>query len=186
MIERDFEMEYVVEVVAELSPENESDRLFFPAFAREGGGDGVSVRVRSNTDAWTGTFAFGYPSSESLTRVLSFPSRDHLCVVSRGAGYVVRAADPEDWYRVETFPIFDARPVVDRGLLLFSDFTTIAAYGPRGLVWKTERISWDGLRISATNAGYAWARAWNGNREVSVRVDLRDGSAEGGVAPLTS
>lgn len=186
MINNHFEMRYTVEVVEDLSPEHESERLFFPGAARQGGGDGVSVRVGSHHGAWTGTFAFGYPTPESLTRVLSFPSPDHLCVVSRGAGYVVRAADPTDWYEIEAFPIFDARPVVERDLLLFSDFTTVVAYGPNGLVWKTERMSWDGLRIAAASGDYAWARAWDGSREVSVRVDLRDGSAEGGVAPMTS
>jgi hypothetical protein len=183
MIDHDFEMAYTVELVEDLTREDESERLFFPPSDGRGGGDGVSLRVRSATKVWTGTFAFGYPDPRALTRIFAFPSPDHVCVVSRGAGYVVDAAQPRDWYRIEAFPIYTARSAPSRSLLLFADFTTIAAYGPSGLVWKTERLSWDGLRLTEITDDYAWASAWDTEKEVSVRIDLRDGKAEGGTRP---
>ena len=52
-----------------------------------------------------------------------------FCAVVRGAGCMVRADDAHVWSEVRAHPVLQVIPDLDHELLLFADFTGIAAYG---------------------------------------------------------
>src|SRR5256886_7567326 len=54
--------------------------------------------------------------------------------------------DPRNWSEVRALPILQVFPDEDHELLLFADFTRIAAYGEAGLAWLADLVL-DGLKI---------------------------------------
>lgn len=57
--------------------------------------------------AWVGMFAFGDFGAAGTSRGLSMPNPEQICVVTRGAGYVVSATHPETWEEIATIPILE-------------------------------------------------------------------------------
>jgi hypothetical protein len=179
-----FPHEYQVEELAELSL-GKARHLYFPGGSEEGGHDGVMVAVTPNTGlSWTGTFAFGDRVPGAITAICSCPDPAALCVVARGQGYMVNAQDPSAWKLVETYPILDLRAIIDKGLLVFSDFTRISAYGPKGQTWMTSDLSWDGVRIDSVSPDEIRGLAWDSpdQREVEFCVDVNSGRHIGGAS----
>jgi hypothetical protein len=109
--------------------------------------DGVIVEVSPDGGApWIGMFAFG---NAGATRVVAMPDGDQLCVVARGAGYVVSTSQPASWAIVRAVPILDVRAIAAAGVVVFADYTHLTAHGESGEAWRSPRISMDGFRIVA-------------------------------------
>ena len=110
--------------------------------------DGLWLRILPFVGKpWIGVFAFGAGSALSDCRLVSSPNPGRLCIVSNGAGYIVEAGNPTKWEELPIQPVLDVRALGQLRLLIFSDFTRLAAYGPNGIVWRSPCVCWDELRI---------------------------------------
>jgi hypothetical protein len=160
-----------------------SQRSIFPALRRKED-DGLLVSIQPNeAQSWLGIFAFG--GYGPVIALSSTPDPDILFVVSRGAGYYIRADDPKAWTEIEHTIPTDIRIIPDRELIVLVDFTSIAAYNTDGLIWRTPRISWDGIRVTSIGAGYIEGLAWDPTMKErpKFRVNLDTGEHEGGSSP---
>lgn len=170
------------EVLEEI-PGGHAPRYWFPD-SRVSGQDGLAVRVVPELGAaWIGTFAFGRFGAAGVTRVLGMPDPEKLCVVARGAGYIVPVATPEIWESIRAIPIIDVRVIIPPGIVVFANNTELLAYGRCGVIWRTVRLSWDGLRINTADARAITGEYWD-IREDALRqfeVDVATGAARGGV-----
>lgn len=130
-------------------------------------------------NAWIGTFAFG---GTGFSRVLSMPNPALLCVIARGAGYIVSAHRPDAWEGVNAEPITDGRPIPKADIVVFASYTELVAYGERGMRWRTKRLAWDGLDLIEVGD---WALVGEyrdlDDRMRRFEVDLLTGAACGGV-----
>jgi hypothetical protein len=120
--------------------------VYFPPPKSRPEHNGLWLRVRAASGrAWIGVFAFGH--SPAFSRVVSTFDSDRMCVVSQGAAYIAKAEEPEVWEQIPLMPVLDVRSIPEDQLLVFSDFTRLAAYGSDGLVWRSPQVCWDGLKI---------------------------------------
>jgi hypothetical protein len=157
---------------------------YFPGASEQGGHDGILVEVRPEQGlAWLGTFAYGYVAPRRHSGIYSTPDPDQICVVSRGKGYLVNAAAPKIWECVRAAPITDVRPVVARSIIVFATLTELVAYGSAGIVWTTERLSFDDLKIVEVTDSFIKGEFWDIRKNgMSVfTVDLTTGRHDGGV-----
>ena len=163
-----FPRRYEVELDPDFPPAG--GQLFFP-------GAGIATYrvalrvVPDDGDAWVGAFAgegFGFSA------VASTPDPATLCVVAQGTGYLVLAADPARWARVDSFPIRDVVPVVERGLLLFAGHSALTAYGSGGLVW-TRDLGSDDLEISQVTGETVVGTIFDLGEQVEFRIDVQSG-----------
>ena len=121
---------------------------YFPRPGARAEHDGLWLKtVPGRGSPWVGVFAFGYQSPPAISRVVSSPDPSRVCVISKGAAYVVKAEDPDSWDRLPVTPVLDVRAIPEHQLLIFSDFTRLAAYGRNGLAWRSDRVCWDSLKI---------------------------------------
>lgn len=112
--------------------------------------DGLWLNFRAaNGKTWLGIFAFGYTSPPAFSRVVGSPNRDQAYVIANGSGFLVRPDNPEDWEQIPIAPVFEARSIPEHKILVFGDFTRLAAYGSSGLIWRSPRVCWDELKIVA-------------------------------------
>ncbi len=182
-VDLSFPHRFACEVLTELPGVTVSRRHFFPAHA-DGGQDGAIVRVTPEAGAaWIGTFAFGKFGASGASCVVSMPDPQKICVVARGAGYVVDTAKPGAGEVVPATPIVDVRAVPAAGLVVFANYTEIVAYGERGVQWRTSRLAWDGLKILGIGRELLLGEYWDIRADMMQRfeVDLATGAARGGV-----
>jgi hypothetical protein len=184
-----FPHQYEVEPEASLPPAPGKIRQFYyPGGIERGGGGGLVVKIIPQHGlTWIGTFASGYRSPTAVTGVFSCPDGHSLCVVSAGAGYIVRADDPQSWEEVRAHPITDVRAIPEAQLLVFADFTALSAYGSEGLAWTTDDLSWDGLEITEVSPDFIRGLAWDApqGQQVEFCIDVGTGCHEGGSRPTT-
>ncbi len=147
--------------------------LYFPPPGGRPEHDGWWLRVKASAGAsWIGVFAFGYDAPPAFSRVIATPDPQRVCVIARGAAYVVKADEPEVWEKIPLFPVLDVRPIPERQLLLFADFTALAAYGSQGLSWRSPRVCWDELQIRNVTHDTVEGTGFGESRFV---VDLKTG-----------
>lgn len=180
-----FPRSYRAKVLDEL-PTTKLQTLYFPGASEISGRDGLIVSVIPNQGSpWIGVFGFGFGGG-AVTALSSTADASKLLVVSRGAGYFVSSENSSDWHGIrEIIPITTVRPAPEHGIIVLADYTTIAAVGAAGLVWKTGRISFDGIVITNIESGYVEGEACDPTTPVRprFRVDIRSGKHEGGANP---
>jgi hypothetical protein len=177
--DRAFEHDYKCELLKELP--NGATPYYYPGATTVGGKDGLIVRIQPRLAApWIGIFEFGYGGGYGL---FSWPDASKLFVLSRGRGYLVQTPDPRNYKEIEVEPITAVVLIPERSLVVIADYTELKAFGPLTLEWTTKQLSWDGIKITDTDADSIEGDVWEPRigSNVSFRVSLVDGSHEGGI-----
>jgi hypothetical protein len=86
------------------------------------------------------------PVASGFQAIAALPDGASVAVVNLGDGYVINAKNAADWNRVPVRGITRTLVSVQDQMVVFAGLTDLAAYGPSGLQWATEHLSWDGLR----------------------------------------
>jgi hypothetical protein len=154
--------------------------IHFPRLQNGREGVGLWLKVKAgNGKSWIGVFAFGYSSPLAFSRVVSTPDRDRLCVIAKGAAYVVKSDEPELWDEIPVSPVLDVRAVPEKGLIVFSDFIRLAAYRHGAVVWRSPRVCWDELKIVRITGeaieGVGYDPTNSQTRQSPFSVDLETG-----------
>jgi hypothetical protein len=182
-----FPRNYEVKILEVAPPIHPIEKLYhYPVELEEGDRSGAYLRVTPQSGpAWVGFFALGFDSDQVVSAVCSTPDPDSFCVVVGGYAYVVKAGSPAQWLRVEQKPVVDMRVLSPQGLLLFAGFTSITAVGSEGILWTTERLTWEGLTITEVSGDKLSGRGWDAitDKEVQFEVDLKTGKHTGGARP---
>lgn len=184
-----FAKRYNFQVLTELpSGSGDTRRFYYPGAKLTGGKDGLIVRVVPvNGQEWVGVFATGDEFGTLLNGVFTCPDEDMICVVSGGIGYLVHASTPEWSSEVPVAPITRVLQMPESDILVVASFTDLSAWGRDGLRWRTKRLVWDELRVTAYDNRRLSGIGFDPTQSEPVRfsVDLRTGEHEGGSSPET-
>ena len=129
-------------------------------------------------NAWVGNFQKGLSVH---SEVLLHPNGVDVIVIAGGQGYWVDAETRE--MRL-TFGVTISGAITMPGSsrILFQNAFDIMCFGPSGIEWQTDRLSWDGFRALAVDDSTLRGEALNAidNRWEPFEVDLATGEATGG------
>jgi hypothetical protein len=182
-----FPRNYEVKMLEAAPPVHPIEKLYhYPVELEEGDRSGAYLRVIPQTGpAWVGFFALGFDSDQVVSAVCSSPDPDSFCIVVGGYAYVVSAVNTAQWLRVAQSPVVDLRVLMQQGLLLFAGFTSITTLGSSGILWTTERLTWEGLTIAEISGDKLIGSGWDAiaDKEVPFEVDLKTGKHTGGARP---
>ncbi len=128
------------------------------------------------------TCALGFTDPSTPTGVYACPNPDHLCAVAGGYAYIIYTANPDASTHIPLKPVVSVHADPTHNLLLFVGFHTILAWGPAGEAWQSQRLSWEGVRITGIEGDSLHGTGWNllTDQEVPFTVDLRTGEHQGG------
>lgn len=138
--------------------------------------------VPDRCSPWTGTFDAG---PEGLSEVCATPNPDVVCVVAKGQGYWVPVDHPAKYEAIPSMPIINVFSSTEHGIIVFQDHTRLVGYEKSGFLWKTERLTWDGLEIDEVTDSQIKGTGWDSPQDcrVAFSVDLFTGQSEGGSSP---
>jgi len=136
----------------------------------------------ANGGTFLATCALGFTDPAMLTGVFTCPNPNEICAVAGGYAYVVDTAQPEHCTHIALKPVVEVQPLVAQGLLLFTGFHSMVAWGRNGIAWESARLSWEGVRITSIDGDVLHGIGWNmvTDREVAFSLDLLTGRHQGG------
>jgi hypothetical protein len=143
----------------------------------------LQVLVRPTTGGqFLATCALGFTDPTMPTGIHRCPNPDHLCAVAGGYAYIIDTLHPERSTHVPLKPVVSIHSAPANQLLLFVGFHTILAWGLDGEAWHTQRLSWEGISITAIEPNTLHGLGWNmlTDKEATFTVDLRTGDHQGG------
>jgi hypothetical protein len=123
------------------------------------------------------TCALGFRDPAVPTGLWSAPNPDELCAVSGGYAYLIDTTAPERFTMIPYRPVLEVRPVSAANLLLFVGHRSILARGPAGQAWESERLSDEGVTITAIDDTQLRGTGWQmlTDKETQFSLDLRTG-----------
>ena len=127
------------------------------------------------------TCALGFRDPAVPTGIWSTPSTQTICAVSGGYAYMIDTTQPERFTMISYRPVLEVRAVPAEKLLLFVGHHSILAWGRHGEAWKSEKLSDEGITITAIEDGSLRGLGWEmmSDRETAFAIDLKSGSLEG-------
>ena len=142
----------------------------------------VMIRTPGDAAGFLATCALGFADPAAPSGVWSCPNPHWICIVAGGYCYLIDTSDPASWQQLEYRPVVEVRAVAEQNLLLFSGFHAVLAWGPQGEVWRTSRLSWDGVRMTEVRGETMYGVGWdmNTDRELTFAINLKTGEHQGG------
>jgi hypothetical protein len=143
----------------------------------------LQLLIRPQTGgAFLATCALGFTDPTMPTGLYSCPNPNDLCAVAGGYAYIIDTTRPDHSTHIPLKPVAAIERAPTQNILLFAGFHSIIAWGPQGLAWQTERLSWEGIRITGIEGNTLSGTGWNllTDREVPFTVDLLTGHHQGG------
>jgi hypothetical protein len=123
------------------------------------------------------TCALGFRDPAVPTGLWSAPNADEICCVSGGYAYLISTAEPARFTMIPYRPVLHAISARDAGLLLFIGHRSILAWGPNGQAWESEKLSDEGVTITAVDDAAVRGLGWQmlTDKETPFALDLRTG-----------
>jgi|SRR5436190_12223360 len=126
---------------------------------------------------WIGNFQGGV---SGVSEVLLHPDGSSVIIVADGQAYIV---NPESRELLGTFggDIEAAIPIIESNFIIFGNGLWFEGYGATGCLWRSRRISWDGMRALSLNGDQLSGEAW-GLADVWLPfvLDIHSGECDGG------
>jgi hypothetical protein len=128
------------------------------------------------------TCALGFREPSLPSGVYACPRPDDLLAVAGGYAYLVDTLHPEKCVHLPLRPVAAIFAAPEDDLLLLAGFHHVAALGAEGLLWQSERLSWEGVTLAEVVGGALHGTGWNmqSDRDVPFVLDLRTGKHTGG------
>ncbi len=135
-----------------------------------------------DTRQFLATCALGFAGPLALSGAWACPDPEWICIVAGGYAYLIDTSLPSRWEQVEYRPVTEIRALPEQGLLLFSGFHSLLAWGQDGKAWQSGRLTWEGVRITHVAANRLFGFGWDmkTDREMEFEVDLKTGQHRGG------
>lgn len=140
----------------------------------------LEVKVRPGAAGgapFLATCALGFRDAAVPTGVWSCPKLETICAVAGGYAYLIDTSAPDRFTMIAYRPVLEVRPVIAEGLLLFVGHRSILAWGCEGQVWESEKLSDEGVTITAIEDGVLRGVGWEmrSDREKAFAIELRSG-----------
>jgi hypothetical protein len=140
----------------------------------------LEILVRPDSPGATpflATCALGFRDPAVPTGLWSAPNPQEMCAVSGGYAYIIDTAAPERFNMLPYRPVLQVHAAIDRGLLLFVEHRAILAWGAQGEAWRSEKLSDEGVTVTAIEGGMLHGLGWNmmTDKETAFTLDLRSG-----------
>lgn len=110
----------------------------------------------ANAIPWIGNFQLGLSSFNGVFR---HPNGDHFIIVAGGSAYVV---DPSSKQFINSFggQIESVHELPKLRSVLFGNGIWFELHNQDGPVWRSKRISWDGMKDIFVTEKYVSGKAW--------------------------
>lgn len=136
----------------------------------------------SSGGSFLATCALGFHDPALPTGVWASPSPEHLLAVAGGYAYRIDTLRPENTTLLEQRPVTAVLPAAEDGLVLLAGFHDVLALGTEGVLWRSGRLSWEGVTLSRVGDHVLHGLGWDmfADAEVPFALDLRNGAHTGG------
>lgn len=123
------------------------------------------------------TCALGFRDAAVPTGIWACPDPKEMCAVSGGYAYILDTSAPERFTMIPYRPVLEVRAAVEAGLLLFVGHHSILAWGAGSRSWESEKLSDEGVTITAIRSGQLHGTGWKmiTDKEMPFALDLRSG-----------
>jgi hypothetical protein len=147
----------------------------YPRAAEEVERGALEVLVRpAAAEAFLATCALGFRDPAAPTGLWAAPEPEKICAVAGGYAYLIDTSLPERFTMIPYRPVLEVRAAIEAGLLLFVGHQSILAWGRDGQAWESEKLSDEGVRITAIEdgvlRGMGWAMRTDKEMEFAIRL----------------
>jgi hypothetical protein len=138
----------------------------------------LEVMVRPlGAQPFLATCALGFRDPAAASGVWAAPDPRAMCCVAGGYAYVIDTAAPERFTFVSLRPVLEVREAAEAEMLLFVGHRTILAWGRDGQLWESEKLSDEGVTVTATDGWTLRGLGWNmiTDTDAPFTLDLQTG-----------
>lgn len=152
-----------------------SRHFIYPAQAEEVERGALEVLIHPGP--FLATCALGFNDPAVPTGLWTTPEPEKICAVSGGYAYIIDTTAPERFTMIPYRPVLAVHAAIESNLLLFVEHCRILAWGRAGHAWESEKLSDEGITISAIEGKSLRGLGWNmmTDKETPFVLDLTSG-----------
>jgi hypothetical protein len=150
----------------------------YPREAEEVERGALEVLIRpAGAEPFLATCALGFRDPIAPTGLWSCPKPEEICAVAGGYAYLIDTTAPAQFTMIAYRPVLAVRAVVEANLLLFVCHRSILAWGRSGQAWESEKLSDEGVTITAIENDLLRGTGWEmrADKESEFALDLKSG-----------
>lgn len=141
------------------------------------------VKFETDNTPWVGVFGRGI--SPSVNAVSQFFESGRFFVLAGGQGYIVDAGLETCVHKTKDDYYQSLVSVPDRCLMIVCDYSHIEFYDSEKLVWQSDRVALDGIRLNSADRQNVYGHLWQieGWYSFKLNLDTREFAQSNFVSP---
>ena len=111
-----------------------------------------------------------------------FLNQKAIIIVLKGQAYWTEFNNPENFIAVKSYTINEIILSSDKMKSYLISYTEISCYGENGLLWISDRLSYDGIKIVSYDNDIMIGNSWDASegKDVEFSLCLKNGTHTGG------
>lgn len=128
------------------------------------------------------TCALGFRDPSLPSGLWSCPHAEDLLALAGGYAYRIATSTPEKAELMEQRPVTTVLAVPSHHLILLAGFHDMLALGTEGTLWRSARLSWEGIQLNEVRGNLLHGSGWDmfSDTDKPFELDLRTGAHIGG------
>jgi hypothetical protein len=123
--------------------------------------------VDDEYNEWCGVFGRGF--IRDIETIVNLDG--HCFVLSCGQGFLIDIHSRALLHKTAYAWLVSVISIPETDIFLACDYTNVIAYSPAGIVWKSERVSVDGIRLIEVSKATVKGQVWNMEDWVDFLLD---------------
>jgi hypothetical protein len=132
-------------------------------------GDCTWVLFNGPTSNVIGVFGKGSWPDSSIT---TFNSGQHALVLASGQGYILELSNMKLTHKTIASFLRKAIAIPETALIVACDFLQVHIYSTTQMVWESEQLGVDDLKIDKVTKNAVSGTFWNGREVTSFELDI--------------
>ena len=116
------------------------------------------VQFESESETWAGVFGRGTQTNHNA--VCKFSDDNYVFVIAGGQGYILDCHARKVCHKTSSDYFEGAIAVPRKDFVIVSDFTSLYAFDTQKLIWRSERVALDGIKLDSSTENELTGKVW--------------------------
>lgn len=119
---------------------------------------------------WCGIFGHGIQTGQSAVTINKI---GQSFIISQGQGYLIDVNSRKLLHQTENDWLISVIAIADSDYFVACTYTNIYAYSPNGLLWVSDRVSFDGIELNTVKNKIVPGKVWDLENwiDFSLKID---------------
>jgi hypothetical protein len=135
-------------------------------------GDCTWIQFERASETWAGVFGKG--ALKNYNAICKFSDDKYVFIIAGGQGYILDSRAHKLCHKTSIDYFVSAIATPYKDLMIVCDFTSLYAFDTQELIWRSDRIALDGIKLDSSTENELSGKVWQVDGWYSFQLEYKN------------